>query len=143
PNPVAKCEGETLRGRNGGKEQPSDQESDQGPDDSSKKRDLQQRHRNFLQGSYLWNKKRSDYGNHSPCHFSVGVFCIASTTTTSSGALRDTNFRPSLSKAAPRESPEALSRTRSACGGSETPALTADRICIALKSSGEMFSSRS
>ena len=46
-------------------------------------------------------------------------------------ALRGSNLSPTFCMALDRESPEAMSRTRSACGGRTTPAEIADRTSMA------------
>ena len=66
-----------------------------------------------------------------------------STTITSSGARRASNVSPNFESGPESVSGDALSSSRSACGGSGTPAFTADRIRMALNSSGVRSSVRS
>ena len=63
--------------------------------------------------------------------FSVGVFSIESTTITSNGALRASNFKPNFDNPSNND-PGTLapSKIRRTSGGRSTPATTADRINI-------------
>ena len=68
----------------------------------------------------------------SPGQLSVGVLSSESTTITSSGARRASKVSPNFDSGAETVSGDAVSSSRTACGGSATPALIAERISIAV-----------